>query len=71
MCSHLSRSAVTGKIQQPTTEEGRAALFHASTWSCSEWGLHDQLVTKLPVSSYLAFPPLPAFTGGISLLHYP
>jgi len=28
-------------------------------WSCSRWGLQGQPVTWLPVSSYLAFPPLP------------
>lgn len=28
-------------------------------WSCSGWGLQSQLVSKLLVSSYLTFPPLP------------
>ncbi len=29
------------------------------------------MVSHAPVSSYLAFPPLPEKSGGISLLHYP
>ncbi len=39
--------------------------------SCSGWGLQGLQVAKQPVSSYLAFPPLPAKAGGISLLHSP
>ena len=38
-------------------EHGRAAL--RSVRSCFRWGLQGQYITILPVSSYLAFSPLP------------
>ena len=31
----------------------------------------EPVLPSVPVSSYLAFPPLPPFGGGISLLHFP
>lgn len=64
----------------PTTScdltRGRNGPFHSPPIrSCSRWGLQGQPVTRLPVSSYLAFPPLPKYSyeypGGISLLHFP
>lgn len=41
------------------TRERSGPLHRSSIWSCSRWGLQGQPVTWLPVSSYLAFPPLP------------
>jgi len=41
------------------TREQKRAVHSSPIQSCSRWGLHGQPVTWLPVSSYLAFPPLP------------
>ena len=42
------------------TREQKRAVHSSPIQSCSRWGLHGQPVTWLPVSSYLAFPPLPS-----------
>ena len=47
------------------------ASFASSIRCCSGWGLQQGPVARPRVSSYLAFPPLPAFAGGIFLLHFP
>jgi len=41
------------------TREQKRAVHSSPIQSCSRWGLHGQPVAWLPVSSYLAFPPLP------------
>lgn len=52
---HLSRPAVTDRFKRfCRTMPGQ----HFSVLSCTKWGLHERVVTKTSVSSYLAFPPL-------------
>ena len=70
--NHLSRTPVTRRLKRPTRRlTGEQPAQHArearrpilSAWSCSEWGLPSQPVTRLLVSSYLTISPLPATRG--------
>ena len=58
--NHLSASDITIRLQRPT-QKHNGPLYRFSIRSCSEWGLPDQPITKLSVSSYLAISPLPVF----------
>ena len=73
---HLSRPAVAGRLKRPT----RTVRIHkirrrAAGLSCSvllRMGFtYAPRVTARAVVSYTAFAPLPAFAGGIFLLHWP
>ncbi len=58
---YLSRPYITARFKPPpnTGTSGRLSL-HEPIRCCFGWGLHGRCVTAAPVSSYLAFPPLPA-----------
>src|SRR5579859_7447148 len=45
--------------EQPASRPARGASAIPSAWSCSEWGLPSQPVTRPLVSSYLTISPLP------------
>ena len=71
--NHLSRLAITDKLQRPTLPGGDGQPPGIPIWSCSGWGLHGQHVSMLPVSSYLTIStlPQPNCFGGMFLLHFP
>lgn len=54
-------------LKRPTIGKRRAAALHVPSWSCSRWGLQGRTVASTPVSSYLAFPPLPRRTEAVYL----
>ena len=67
---HLSRLPVARKLQRPTLEHDGPP--YRSMYGLASNGVYRaSSVTRKAVSSYLAFPPLPAETGGIFLLHFP
>ncbi len=55
---HLSWRYVSVSLKRPTRGIG-GPPYSPSTWSCFGWRLPGRSVTRLPVSSYLAFPSLP------------
>lgn len=63
---HLSRLSVTAELMRFSEQDGQPCM---SLFSCTGCGLQHGQVAKPWVSSYLAFPPLPEKSGGISLLH--
>lgn len=44
---------------------GEQPLKPSPIWSCSEWGLPSQPITRLLVRSYRTVPSLPAEAGGL------
>ena len=58
---YLSRPCITVWLKPPpnTGTPGRLSLCKPIR-CCFGWGLHGRCVAAAPVSSYLAFPPLPA-----------
>ena len=70
--SRILSSRVSGTGDHPSTANGcplplatnprvlsRRAASSPPIWSCSEWGLPGQPVTRLPVGSYPTISPLP------------
>lgn len=63
---HLSRTPVAQCLKRPTREV-RGQHLPSPIWPCSEWGLPGRPVTRSPVSSYLAFSPLPRLREAVCL----
>ena len=70
MDDHLSWTSVTSRLTRPTRKHDGSP--YRSLFGLAPDGVYMAFpVTKEAVSSYLAFAPLPVYTGGIFLLHFP
>ena len=67
---HLSRLPVARKLQRPTLRHD-GQPYGPMYGLASDGVYRASSVTRRAVSSYLAFPPLPAKAGGLFLLHFP
>ena len=68
--NHLSRLTVASKFKRPTLEHDGPP--YSSMCGLASDGVYMACpVTRTTVVSYTAFPPLPAFAGGLFLLHFP
>ena len=70
MDDHLSWTSVTSRLTRPTRKHDGSP--YRSLFGLAPDGVYMAFpVTREAVSSYFAFAPLPVYTGGIFLLHFP